>query len=69
MFVGALTGSLASIAAGRFVNGINGGSLWQLGHNDFAPREQLAAYMGVHDIDRCGASAPFLVPLAGAARQ
>jgi MFS family permease len=65
MFWGALTGSLAWIAAGRFVNGIvnGGGSLaWQLGHNDFAPREQLAAYMGIHVTltGVRGAFAPFL---------
>jgi MFS family permease len=65
MFWGALTGSLAWIAAGRFVNGIvnGGGSLaWQLGHNDFAPRDQLAAYMGIHVTltGVRGAFAPFL---------
>ncbi len=65
MFWGALTGSLWWIAAGRFVNGIvnGGGSLaWQLGHNDFAPREQLAAYMGIHVTltGVRGAFAPFL---------
>jgi MFS family permease len=62
---GALTGSLAWIAVGRLVNGIvgGGGSLaWQLGHNDFAPREQLAAYMGIHVTltGVRGAFAPFL---------
>jgi len=65
MFWGALTGSLAWIAAGRLVNGIvnGGGSLaWQLGHNDFAPRDQLAAYMGIHVTltGVRGAFAPFL---------
>ncbi len=65
MFWGALTGSLAWIAAGRFVNGIvnGGGSLaWQLGHNDFAPRDQVAAYMGIHVTltGVRGAFAPFL---------
>jgi hypothetical protein len=47
------------------VNGIvnGGGSLaWQLGHNDFAPRDQLAAYMGIHVTltGVRGAFAPFL---------
>jgi MFS family permease len=65
MFWGALTGSLVWIAAGRLVNGIvnGGGSLaWQLGHNDFAPRDQLAAYMGIHVTltGVRGAFAPFL---------
>ncbi len=65
MFWGALTGSLLWIAAGRFVHGIvnGGGSLaWQLGHNDFAPRDQLSAYMGVHVTltGVRGAFAPFL---------
>ena len=65
MFWGALTGSLVLLAVGRFVNGIvaGGGSLaWQLGHNDFAPREQLAAYMGIHVTltGVRGAFAPFL---------
>ena len=65
MFWGAYTGSLVWIAVGRFVNGIvnGGGSLaWQLGHNDFAPREQLAAYMGIHVTltGVRGAFAPFL---------
>lgn len=65
MFWGALTGSLAWLAVGRLVNGIvnGGGSLaWQLGHNDFAPRDQLAAYMGIHVTltGVRGAFAPFL---------
>ena len=47
------------------MNGIvnGGGSLaWQLGHNDFAPRDQLAAYMGIHVTltGVRGAFAPFL---------
>jgi hypothetical protein len=40
-----------------------GGSLaWQLGHNDFAPRDQLSAYMGIHVTltGVRGAFAPFL---------
>ena len=43
------------------VNG--GGSLaWQLGHNDFAPKDQLTAYMGIHVTltGLRGAFAPFL---------
>ena len=49
--IGALLGSIAWLAASRFVMGIarGGGSLaWQLGHNDFARSEQLSAYMGIH---------------------
>jgi MFS family permease len=65
MFWGALTSSLVWIAIGRFVHGIvnGGGSLaWQLGHNDFAPRDQLSAYMGIHVTltGVRGAFAPFL---------
>jgi len=65
MFWGALTLSLWWLAAGRIITGIvnGGGSLaWQLGHNDFAPREQLSAYMGIHVTltGVRGAFAPFL---------
>ena len=65
MFWGALTLSLLWLAVGRIVCGITngGGSLaWQLGHNDFAPRDQLAAYMGIHVTltGVRGAFAPFL---------
>ena len=65
MFWGALTLSLLWLAIGRVVCGITngGGSLaWQLGHNDFAPRDQLAAYMGIHVTltGVRGAFAPFL---------
>ena len=65
MFWGALTLSLLWLAIGRIVCGITngGGSLaWQLGHNDFAPRDQLAAYMGIHVTltGVRGAFAPFL---------
>lgn len=51
IFVGAVLGQLWIIAAGQFVLGISlaGGNLaWNLGHNDFATREQAATYMGVH---------------------
>ena len=65
MFWGALSLSLAWLALGRFITAIpnGGGSLaWQLGHNDFAPREQLSAYMGIHVTltGVRGAFAPFL---------
>jgi MFS family permease len=65
MFVGAWQMSLAWLALGRVITGIvnGGGSLaWQLGHNDFAPREQLSAYMGIHVTltGVRGAFAPFL---------
>jgi MFS family permease len=65
MFWGALNFSLLWLAAGRVVVGIvnGGGSLaWQLGHNDFAPKDQLSAYMGVHVTltGVRGAFAPFL---------
>jgi MFS family permease len=63
--VGALLGSVAWLAVGRFVMGIarGGGSLaWQLGHNDFAKPDQLSAYMGIHVTltGLRGAIAPFL---------
>ncbi len=50
---------------GRVITGIvnGGGSLaWQLGHNDFAPRDQLSTYMGIHVTltGVRGAFAPFL---------
>ncbi len=65
MFVGAWQLSLWWLAAGRFVISIvnGGGSLaWQLGHNDFAPRDRLSGYMGVHVTltGVRGAFAPFL---------
>jgi len=65
MFWGALTLSLAWLALGRVIVGIvnGGGSLaWQLGHNDFAPKDQLSAYMGIHVTltGVRGAFAPFL---------
>lgn len=63
--IGAWQQSLLWVALSRLVMGIarGGGSLaWQLGHNDFAPREQLSAYMGVHVTltGIRGATAPFL---------
>jgi MFS family permease len=65
MFVGAWQMSLAWLAAGRVLTAIvnGGGSLaWQLGHNDFAPKDQLSAYMGIHVTltGVRGAFAPFL---------
>jgi hypothetical protein len=65
LWLGAFTQSLVWIALSRLVLGIarGGGNLaWQLGHNDFAPRHQLSAYMGVHVTltGVRGATAPFL---------
>ena len=65
MFWGAWSFSLWWLAIGRVVTGIvnGGGSLaWQLGHNDFAPRDQLSTYMGIHVTltGVRGAFAPFL---------
>lgn len=65
MFWGAWSFSLGWLAVGRIVTGIvnGGGSLaWQLGHNDFAPRDQLSTYMGIHVTltGVRGAFAPFL---------
>ncbi|MGE3301992.1 MAG: hypothetical protein AB7M12_02640 [Hyphomonadaceae bacterium] len=65
MFWGAHQQSLLWLAAGRIVSSIvnaGGGLAWQLGHNDFAPKEQLSAYMGVHVMltGVRGAFAPFL---------
>jgi MFS family permease len=65
MFVGAWQMSLMWLAIGRVITGIvnGGGSLaWQLGHNDFAAKDQLSAYMGIHVTltGVRGAFAPFL---------
>lgn len=65
MFIGAWQLSLTWLVIGRILTGIlnGGGTLaWQLGHNDFAPRDQLSAYMGVHVTltGVRGAFAPFL---------
>jgi MFS family permease len=65
MFVGAWQMSLVWLAFGRVLSAIvnGGGSLaWQLGHNDFAPKDQLSAYMGIHVTltGVRGAFAPFL---------
>ena len=65
MFWGAWTFSLVWLAVGRVITGIvnGGGNLaWQLGHNDFAPRDQISTYMGIHVTltGVRGAFAPFL---------
>jgi MFS family permease len=65
LWFGAFTGSLLWIGISRGVLGVarGGGALaWQLGHNDFAPQDQLASYMGVHVTltGVRGATAPFL---------
>jgi MFS family permease len=65
MFWGAWTFSLWWLVLGRVITGIvnGGGSLaWQLGHNDFAPRDQISTYMGIHVTltGVRGAFAPFL---------
>lgn len=51
LLIGALQGELWVIALGQFVVGVSnaaGNLAWNLGHNDFAPPEKSAAYMGVH---------------------
>ena len=65
IFLGASLGSLWIIAVGRMINGVSngGGSLaWELGHNDFAPKQQVGAYMSVHVTltGVRGATAPFI---------
>lgn len=65
MFWGAMNLSLWWLALGRLMTSVvnAGGTLaWQLGHNDFAPRDQLSAYMGIHVTltGVRGAIAPFL---------
>ena len=63
--LGALLESLVWLVIARTIMGIarGGGSLaWQLGHNDFARQDQLAAYMGLHVTltGLRGSIAPFL---------
>jgi hypothetical protein len=58
LFVGAMAGlrvgeqvGLAIVAASQILLGVSnaGGNLaWNLGHNDFAPPDKVATYMGVH---------------------
>lgn len=62
---GASSLSLVWLAIGRVLSSVAGagGSLaWHVGHNDFAPKEQLSAYMAVHVTltGLRGAIAPFL---------
>jgi len=64
-WLGATLGSLPVIAVARVIQGCarGGGILaWQLGHNDFANRQAVALYMGVHQTltGIRGAIAPFL---------
>lgn len=63
--VGAMLESLTWLVIARTIMGVarGGGTLaWQLGHNDFARQDQLAAYMGLHVTltGLRGATAPFL---------
>jgi hypothetical protein len=63
--IGALTGSLAWVAAGRIVLGVarGGGTLaWSIGHNDFAKPALAGLYMGLHATltGLRGAIAPFV---------
>ena len=65
LWCGALAGSLWVIAASRLVNGISAGAgnlAWELGHNDFAPKDRVGAYMSVHVTltGVRGATAPFV---------
>ena len=51
VWVGAVTGSLATVALGRCGVGLaRGGGMvaWQIGHNDFTTPERAHLYMGVH---------------------
>ncbi|MCY4144169.1 MAG: MFS transporter [Gammaproteobacteria bacterium] len=51
LWVGAILGSVVVLGLAQAISGIGrgGGTIaWQLGHNDFAPREKLSAYMSVH---------------------
>jgi len=64
-WTGSAWAGLGIFAAGRLALGVaqGGGALaWQLGHNDFASREMVAIYMGVHTTltGLRGAFAPFL---------
>jgi hypothetical protein len=48
---GSLWGSLLAVAVGQFLVGVShaaGNLAWNLGHNDFAPRDQAGTYMGLH---------------------
>lgn len=51
LWVGAAMSSLWVLGVARFVGGLvrsAGGIAWQIGHNDFAPRANLAGYMSLH---------------------
>ena len=51
LLAGALMGQLWIVALGQFGVGVSnaaGNLAWNLGHNDFAPPERAAEYMGVH---------------------
>ncbi|MXZ44764.1 MAG: MFS transporter [Gammaproteobacteria bacterium] len=51
IWFGAMFQNFALLGVARSVQGVarSGGSLgWQLGHNDFAPRDKLSDYMSVH---------------------
>lgn len=51
IWLGAMFQSFVLLGLARSVQGVarSGGSLgWQLGHNDFAPRDKLSDYMSVH---------------------
>ena len=68
LWLGAELSSLVVIGAGRVVGGLvrsAGGIAWQIGHNDFAPRANLASYMSLHVTltGIRGAIAPFLFML------
>ncbi len=65
ILVGALGDRLWVVALGQFLVGVSnaaGNLAWNLGHNDFAPPEKSAAYMGVHVMltGARGFVAPFL---------
>ncbi len=65
MFAGAVLNQLWMVAASQFLFGVTnaaGNLAWNLGHNDFAPPEKAAAYMGVHVMltGLRGCLAPFL---------
>ncbi len=68
LWVGAELGSLWVLAVARVIGGLvrsAGGVAWQIGHNDFAPRANLAGYMSLHVTltGLRGAIAPFLFML------
>jgi hypothetical protein len=65
LWSGSVIGALALLLGGRLILGIarGGGALaWNLGHNDFASRQMVAVYMGIHVTltGIRGAFAPFM---------